>query len=113
MYIYMILSAMTITPGNISFSDAFNVPTPLSHYLHTTQNYRRKRVIFKTMSQSQIRNLIVQNMILTTPERVIKQSTTKILLDDLIDESLRTTPRRPIMMQFNPSGGWFGVNVMI
>lgn len=28
------------------------------------------------------------------------------LLDDLIDESVRTSPRRPIMMQFDPSSGW-------
>lgn len=42
-------------------------------------------------------------MVLTTPESIIEQASTKSLLDDLIDESVRTSARRPIMMQFDPS----------
>ncbi|GFH58060.1 hypothetical protein CTEN210_14536 [Chaetoceros tenuissimus] len=45
-------------------------------------------------------------MVLTTPAAVIEQASTKILLDDLIDESVRTQARSPIMMQFDPSSGW-------
>lgn len=45
-------------------------------------------------------------MVLTTPEAIIEQASTVNLLDDLIDESVRTSPRRPIMMQFDPSSGW-------
>jgi hypothetical protein len=45
-------------------------------------------------------------MVLTTPESIIEQASTVNLLDDLIDESVRTSPRRPIMMQFDPSSGW-------
>ena len=46
------------------------------------------------------------HMVLTTPESIIEQASTVNLLDDLIDESVRTSPRRPIMMQFDPSSGW-------
>jgi hypothetical protein len=45
-------------------------------------------------------------MVLTTPESIIEQASTQNLLDDLIDESVRTSARRPIMMQFDPSSGW-------
>ena len=44
--------------------------------------------------------------VLTTPESIIEQASTKNLLDYLIDESVRTSARRPIMMQFDPSSGW-------
>ena len=47
-----------------------------------------------------------RHMVLTTPEAIIEQASTQNLLDDLIDESVRTSARRPIMMQFDPSGGW-------
>ncbi|KAG7369529.1 bestrophin, RFP-TM, chloride channel [Nitzschia inconspicua] len=46
------------------------------------------------------------NMVLTTPESIIEQASTINLLDDLIDESVRTSARKPIMMQFDPSSGW-------
>jgi hypothetical protein len=46
------------------------------------------------------------HMVLTTPESIIEQASTVTLLDDLIDESVRTSARRPIMMQFDPSSGW-------
>jgi hypothetical protein len=44
-----------------------------------------------------------RKMVLTTPESIFEQASTKNLLDDLIDESVRTSARRPIMMQFDPS----------
>ncbi len=46
------------------------------------------------------------NMVFTTPSSVIEQASTQILLDDLIDESVRTTARKTVMMHFNPSSGW-------
>lgn len=46
------------------------------------------------------------NMVLTTPESIIEQISTQKLLDELIDESVRTNARKPIMMQFDPSSGW-------
>lgn len=45
-------------------------------------------------------------MVLRTPESIIEQASTTTLLDHLIDESVRTSARRPIMMQFDPSSGW-------
>lgn len=50
--------------------------------------------------------LLTRRMVLTTPESIIEQASTQNLLDDLIDESVRTSARSPIMMQFNPSSGW-------
>lgn len=47
-----------------------------------------------------------RRMVLTTPEAIFEQTSTTTLLDDLIDESTRTSARRPIMMQFDPSSGW-------
>ncbi|CAJ1940380.1 unnamed protein product [Cylindrotheca closterium] len=46
------------------------------------------------------------NMVLTTPIDIIEQASTVNLLDDLIDESVRTSARRPIIRQFDPSSGW-------
>jgi hypothetical protein len=45
-------------------------------------------------------------MVLTTPESIIEQASTQKLLDDLIDESVRTSARRPIMLQFDPSSSF-------
>jgi hypothetical protein len=50
-----------------------------------------------------IRFSTMQRFVLTTPEAIIEQASTTKLLDDLIDESVRTSARRPIMMQFDPS----------
>jgi len=45
-------------------------------------------------------------MVLRTPESIIEQVSTQALLDDLIDESRVTVPRKPIIIQFDPSSGW-------
>lgn len=45
-------------------------------------------------------------MVLTTPEYVIEQASTQKLLDDLIDESVKTSARTPIIMQINPTPYW-------
>ena len=52
-------------------------------------------------------------MVLTTPEAVIERASTVNLLDDLIDESVRTSARRPIMMQFDPSAGMVGYSILL
>ena len=44
-----------------------------------------------------------RRMVLTTPEDIIEQASTQTLLDELINESVRTSARRPIIMQFDPS----------
>jgi len=43
-------------------------------------------------------------MVLNTPESIIEKASTEILLDELIDESTRVSARRPIMLQFDPTG---------
>ncbi|GMH61657.1 hypothetical protein TL16_g03304 [Triparma laevis f. inornata] len=42
--------------------------------------------------------------VLTTPESIIESTSTQDLLDDLIDESTRIKARRPIILQFDPTG---------
>ena len=51
------------------------------------------------------------NMVLTIPENIIEQSSTIKQLDDLIDRSVRTTARKPIMMQFQPTPYWVSVTL--
>ena len=51
-------------------------------------------------------DFIALNMVFTTPASVIEQVSTKVLLDDLVDESVRQSARNPVMMQFDPSSGW-------
>ena len=43
-------------------------------------------------------------MVLTTPEAIIESTSTQDLLDDLIDESTRISARRPVILQFDPTG---------
>ena len=45
-------------------------------------------------------------MVLSTPDTIIEQASTQKLLDTLLDESVRTQSRQPIMMQFNPKRIW-------
>ena len=58
------------------------------------------------MQRIRKRSSTALNMVFTTPSSVIEQASTRILLDDLIDESVRTSARNPVMMQFDPSSGW-------
>ena len=64
---------------------------------------QQQQAITRTSSSSSSSAL---HMVLTTPESIIEQASTVTLLDDLIDESVRTSPRKPIHMQFDPSSGW-------
>ena len=45
-------------------------------------------------------------MVLSTPDTIIEQASTQGLLDTLLDESVRTQSRQPVMIQFNPRRGW-------
>lgn len=51
------------------------------------------------------RSFTALDMVFTTPASVIEQTSTKMLLDELINESVRNTARNPIIMQFDPSSG--------
>ena len=66
----------------------------------TTSSRLRKVQSFALSSSTSLQ------MVLSTPDTIIEQASTQKLLDTLIDESVRTTSRHPIMMQFNPKRGW-------
>ena len=53
------------------------------------------------------------NMVLRTPEEIFEQTSTVNLLDGLLDESVRTSSRRPIIRQFDPSSGWVSYTCLI
>ena len=81
-WIYVALCSSTL----VSPTDGFHSHRRASHYRYHRGSTKR--------------------MVLTTPESIIEQASTTNLLDDLIDESVRTSARKPIMMQFDPSSGW-------
>lgn len=54
---------------------------------------------FESRRKPSRREAAILRMVLTTPEAIIEQASTQKLLDVLIDESVRTSARRPIMMQ--------------
>ncbi|KAL7457169.1 hypothetical protein ACHAWC_010052 [Mediolabrus comicus] len=72
----------------------------LSSLPQTTSSRLRKVQSFALSSSTSLQ------MVLSTPDTIIEQASTQKLLDTLIDESVRTTSRHPIMMQFNPKRGW-------
>jgi predicted membrane chloride channel (bestrophin family) len=75
-------------------------PSLSSSLPQTTSSRLRKVQSFALSSSTSLQ------MVLSTPDTIIEQASTQKLLDTLIDESVRTTSRHPIMMQFNPKRGW-------
>lgn len=70
----------------------------------STSSINRIRRISKVQSFASSSTAL--GMVLSTPESIIEQVSTEKLLDILIDESVRTSSRDPIIMQFNPSRWW-------
>lgn len=99
LYIYILLWSSTCAFGSWAF---LQTGSPFfRHSIHTVQLRNPKPiVVHRGREPETIRH------VLTTPESIIEQASTQKLLDDLIDESVRTSARRPIMMQFDPSSGW-------
>ncbi|GKZ01478.1 hypothetical protein MPSEU_001098400 [Mayamaea pseudoterrestris] len=60
----------------------------------------------EVLSSSPCKSSTALHMVLTTPESIIEQASTQKLIDDLIDECVRTSARRPIMLQFDPSSNF-------
>lgn len=60
----------------------------------------------RTTSASHSSTTTALHMVLSTPDTIIEQASTQNLLDALLDESVRTQSRHPVMLQFNPSQGW-------
>lgn len=97
----------------VSFSSKINIsPRRAKNQrgIQFEQAQRRDRKYSKSSSLSSLSSSsytsTALHMVLTTPESIIEQASTVNLLDDLINESVRTSARRPIMMQFDPSSGW-------
>ena len=104
--------------SNLSLARLLVLLVVVSHTAHAfsarlfeRRRIRRNRDVFsfpqgmkgyslRNREQSRLR------MVLTTPESIIEQASTKKLLDDLIDESVRTTARRTIMMPFSPNSAF-------
>jgi len=61
------------------------------------------RFIGSTREQLYGKSSTSLRMVLTIPDTIIEQASTQKLVDDLIDESVRTIPRKPVMMQFDPT----------
>ena len=81
------------------------------HQRHLRKNLFQTRQQHYTSSKSTTSSASSESptalhMVLTTPESIIEQASTMKLLDDLIDESVRTTARRPFILQFDPSSGY-------
>lgn len=58
---------------------------------------------FVSLSVVAQRRTAVSRMVADTPEAVVEEASTQSVLDRILDESLRTSARRPIMIQFSPS----------
>jgi hypothetical protein len=90
------------------------IPSPIPRSKQINQ-FNKQRTSTTSSLTSMLRVSKVQSfaasstalqMVLSTPESIIEQVSTEKLLDILIDESVRTSSREPIMMQFNPRRGW-------
>mmetsp|Transcript_7942 Transcript_7942/g.9117 ORF Transcript_7942/g.9117 Transcript_7942/m.9117 type:complete len:629 (+) Transcript_7942:41-1927(+) len=79
--------------------------SPLLNFLERLRRKRRTNSDHRSSTSSTGTGTAL-NMVFTTPSSVIEQASTDVLLDDLIDESVRTTARKTVMMQFDPSSGW-------
>lgn len=82
----------------------FQRPSSISYHPSELQNINTYH--WKRSKGFSYRERSTHRFVLTTPEAIIEQASTTKLLDDLIDESVRTSARRPLMMQFDPSSGW-------
>lgn len=98
---FLLLFSLTYLPFNEAFQPH------IQRYAAVTSNLFRKSSNSVGKCEINPRSSTTQlNMVFTTPYSVIEQASTKTLLDDLIEESMRTTARFPVMMQFDPSSGW-------
>jgi hypothetical protein len=98
-----------LLPGRQISSPGKGVSSISSSPLFTLRRMQAKSLLHSPSETSQSTSPTALRMVLTTPEAIFEQASTETLLDDLIDESVRTTARRPIMMQFDPSRGWVSI----
>jgi hypothetical protein len=81
------------------------IVAPVAHAF-STSNVQRLAPLSPWTGRTTTKRQLPRLFVLTTPEAIIEQASTTSLLDDLIDESIRTSARRPLIMQFDPSSGW-------
>ncbi|KAL7520735.1 hypothetical protein ACHAWX_005445 [Stephanocyclus meneghinianus] len=99
-----IVSGRRFGPSSMSSTQQTN---PFSqHRINKSITFNARNIIRISKVQSFASSSTALNMVLSTPESIIEQVSTQKLLDALIDESVRTSSREPIMMQFNPKRGW-------
>lgn len=84
----------------LSLAPSRRIPLPSHSFTRGPREATKRSLTESTRGKSSL------NMVLTTPIDIIEQASTVNLLDDLIDESVRTSARRPIIRQFDPSSGW-------
>lgn len=58
---------------------------------------------FITPTKCVARRCTRRRMVARTPDAVLEKVSTQKLLDEIIDESLRYSARRPIIMEFDPA----------
>lgn len=91
-----------VSPTALAFAPHHKTPPPAASIILSIA-----RTSSSPWSRQQLqRRQLTWLFVLTTPESIIEQASTTSLLDDLIDESIRTSARRPLIMQFDPSSGW-------
>ena len=98
------LQNLVIGAGLLASTHAYSFPgnrMGITRTLRSTQKYDKapKTQPFGSRKSPSKRESALLRMVLTTPEAIIEQASTQKLLDVLIDESVRTSARRPIMMQ--------------
>lgn len=115
---HKLISCFILVRTLLTGTSAYTAPFKSPLMSRPSQSARRKQKVYHPAKQTlpipqletklkpSKRTAAVLGMVLTTPESIIEQASTQKLLDVLIDESVRTTARRPIMMQFDPSSGW-------
>lgn len=72
---------------------------PINHFPYNSRFAQYNKPQSTIQSDRTRRTRLILKMVLTTPESIIEQASTEKLIDILIDESVRTSARRPIMMQ--------------
>lgn len=98
------VSGRRFGPSSMSSTQRTNLSSQHRRYKSIT--FTARNILRISKVQSFASSSTALNMVLSTPESIIEQVSTQKLLDALIDESVRTSSREPIMMQFNPKRGW-------
>ena len=81
--------------------------------MHKVSSFAKSPFATTTSTHSALASSTALHMVLSTPDTIIEQASTQNLLDALIDESVRTSSREPVMLQFNPKRGWVSTLLLV